>query len=240
MSRSAFPEGVDTFQELFDLPFNKVQDATRLTELKSKESLTNDEQNELARLSLELKEYLVTPETWNKFADALNAVEVFFNENVNEYIENKQKIWDAYIHNFQVKGVWKAGTKYGFQNMVTNEKGDLYICLQEHVASTANKPPVNGSNAVWQITSKKGDKGDPSLPLSYKGDWDATTAYVVGDSVTVGRVDDNTPLLYYALKDNTGKDPKTDAENWVLYTNLYVGAELPSGAGIGLHFIQLI
>ena len=89
MTRSVFPENVDTFNELFDLPFEKIADANRLTELKAKPTLTNDEQTEMLALTNSLKDYMITPETFNKFQDTLVAVETFFRDNVQGFIEDK-------------------------------------------------------------------------------------------------------------------------------------------------------
>lgn len=240
MSRSKFPEEVDVFPELFDLPFDKVVSATRLTALKSQESLNNDEQNELSRLSLELKDYLITPETWNLFCDALHAVELFFNQNVQGFLNDKQEIWDSYIKNFKYVGKWKAGTNYVFQNLVTGESGDLYICKTDNLASTANKPPLNNSNEVWQLISKKGDKGDIGLSLIYKGDWNATTEYKMGEAVCYGRVDSYPAVTYYALVDNVGKDPSQTPDTWRIWNPFYIGTNSPNGAGPGLHFIKVL
>ena len=60
-NRSKFPNGVDDFVELFDLPYDKMQMATRLTELKMKQSLDTDEQAEMSILTRNLENYIITP-----------------------------------------------------------------------------------------------------------------------------------------------------------------------------------
>ncbi len=45
MSRSTFPQKIDVFRELFDLPANQVANALELQRLKQKTTLTNDEPN---------------------------------------------------------------------------------------------------------------------------------------------------------------------------------------------------
>lgn len=238
MSRSVFPSGIDTFTELFDLPYNKVNEAKRLTELKMRLSLTNDEQNELISLSNGLEEYLITPETFNKFQDALTAVEEFFFQNVQGFLEEKQEIWDSYIRQFVFVGKWAASKEYKFQNLVSGANGDLYICRVDHRSTTANQPTV--SNATWQQLSSKGDKGDIGLNAILKGDWNTTTAYKLGDAVCFGRVGSLPGLTYIALRDNTAKSPDLNVADWMLYQQLYVGATMPAGAQPGLHFIKLI
>lgn len=237
MSRSVFPEGVDKFTELFDLPYEKVAAAERLTNLKLQGKLSNDEQNEIITLSAELKDYLITPETWNKFQDALQAVQQFFYENVQGWLEDKQKTWDSYIRNFKLIGSWKVGTSYKFQNMALGEDGNLYLSKLDHVASTTNKPVI-GSNATWQQISNKGDKGDVGLTGILKGDWDEKVSYKVGDAVSVGRELHFTPIVYIAKKDNVGKIPNENPNEWILYDKVYAGHSLPKGFGAGMHFIK--
>ena len=236
MSRSNFPEKVDEFRELFDLPYEKIRDANRLTELKGKVSLTNDEQIEVKNLVNNLKEYMITPETFNKFQDALQAVQQFFYDNVQGFIEERQLIWDSYIKDFKFVGKWKTGTTYKFQNMVTDSKGNLYICKETHVSNGANEPTL--SVAFWQQASSKGDKGDIGLNAIYKGDWKTTTAYAIGDAVCFGRVGHLAGLTYIALRANTGKSPDVSPDDWTLYQQLYVGTTRPTGAAQGLHFIK--
>lgn len=236
-SRSVFPEGVDVFTELYDLPFDKINQATRLTELKGKATLTNDEQNEILSLTNSLKEYMITPETFNKFQDALVAVQIFFNDNVQGYIENKQAIWDSYINDFKAVGAWKTGTAYRFQNMVTDAQGNLFICKKSHTASSTI---TTVNTTYWQQASARGEKGDTGLNALYKGAWSSATAYTIGDVVRYGRTTTSDGLDYIALQAGTNQNPSTESAYWGIYSKLFVGTERPNGAGEGLHFIKLV
>ena len=91
MSRSTFPQKIDVFRELFDLPANQVANALELQRLKQKTTLTNDEQNQISALSAQLQDYMITPETMNKLQDAIVEIETFFDGNVRKYILEKQK-----------------------------------------------------------------------------------------------------------------------------------------------------
>lgn len=239
MSRSKFPDGVDEFIELYDLSYDKMKSAQRLTVLKMQAKLTNDEQNELATLTAELEEYMITPETFNKFQDALVAVEQFFYSNVQGFIEDKQKIWDSYIKQFVFVGNWAVGKSYKFQNMVIGKNGDLYLCSKDHVSNAANEPSL--STTLWTKVSSKGDTGAIGLNAFYKGDWKVGTTYKQGDAVSHGREGWMKPLVYISKTDgNVGKEPETNGTDWMLYSELYVGKTLPKGAGAGLHFIKLL
>lgn len=236
MTRSVFPNGVDVFNELFDLPFEKVVDANRLTELKGKSVLTNDEQTEMLALTNSLKDYLITPETFNKFQDTLVAVEQFFYDNVQGFIEDKQVIWGTYINSFRYIGTWTSGVSYKFQNMVTDSLGNLYICKEDHIASV-----TPSSDAVkWQQASAKGAKGDTGLNALYKGEWVSTTAYAIGDVVRFGRTVSNDGVDYISIKAGTGQSPATATTYWAIYNKLFVGTERPTGVGEGLHFIKVV
>lgn len=106
MSRSTFPQKIDVFRELFDLPANQVANALELQRLKQKTTLTNDEQNQISALSAQLQDYMITPETMNKLQDAIVEIETFFDGNVRKYILEKQKEWDTYVNDFDYVGEW--------------------------------------------------------------------------------------------------------------------------------------
>lgn len=225
------------FEELFDLPYDKMIKAKRLNELKMKASLTNDEQNEIISLTSELRSFLITPESMNKFSDALTAVEQFFYANVQGFIENKQKIWDAYIKQFKYVGKWVSGKAYKFQNLVTDSNGDLQLCQKDHTSTSANDPLKN--QTLWSKASSKGDTGAIGLNAVYKGDWNNTANYVLGDAVSFGRVEANQPLVFICVKANVGKTPATNNDCWQLYSQLYVGTADHPGSSVGLHFIKV-
>lgn len=237
MSRSKFPNGVDQFEELFDLPYDKMMSAKRLTELKMKDVLSNDEQNEVMTLTSVLKSYLITPETMNKFSDALTAVEQFFYSNVQGFINNKQTVWDNYIKQFKYVGVWTAGKAYKFQNMVTDSNGNLHICSSDHTSTADNNPVRN--QTLWTKASSKGDKGDIGLNAFYKGDWNSSSSYALGDAVSLGRSGSNVPLVYISRTTNSNKNPATNPTDWLLYSQIYVGETEHPGASIGLHYIKV-
>lgn len=230
-SRSTFPEKVDTFNELFDLPFEQVQNARRLTELKGMAKLTSDEQNELLQLTTQLKDYIITPETFNKFQDALVSVETFFRDNVDGYIDQKQVEWATYVNSFKYIGVWKTGVDYKFQNMVTDENGDLYLCKKNNRSSSTTKVT---NTTYWQKASAKGEKGDMGINAILKGEWNNSTAYALGDAVR------HNDIYYVAVKANTGSTPSTSSTNWYLLDKQYVGTTRPESVGAGLHFIKVV
>ena len=95
--RSVFPESIDTLTEITDLPPSQKANALRFQELKLKSSLTAEEQIELNSLTTLLQNYLITPETFNKFADICIGLEVFFTSEVQNYVVTKQGEMQDYV-----------------------------------------------------------------------------------------------------------------------------------------------
>ena len=234
---SVFPNDLDSFNEVFDLSYSQTEKAKRLSELKLQETLNNEEQQEVARLTSELRDNMITPAHWNKFASALYAVQKFFKNNVQDFILNKQKVWDSYIKQFTHVGEWQEGFSYKFQNIVSSNQGDIYLCKKDHISTS----DIGLSNTeYWVKASFKGDKGDIGLNATYRGDWSAITSYNIGDAVCHVNTGINGGLIYIARTVNTGKNPSTNHNDWLLYSQVYVGVQEPLGAGKGLHFIEVI
>lgn len=225
VNRSTFPHEIDTFAELYDLPPSKVVGARRFQELKQKPSLTTLEQEELNALVVDLGNYIITPETWNKFADALVNVETFFTQEVMEFIEAKQVEWTTYVKNFKYVGIHNSSNSYKAHNQV-KFNGDLYLVVQDVPSGTAIS---NGK--YWTKTSSKGDKGDVGISVSYKGAYNAETTYTVGDAV------DFEGLIYYARVETTGVSP-SDRTTWILWDKIVVSHDEPQFPQRGMMWIK--
>lgn len=223
---SSFPQQIDTFTELYDLPPSKAVQARRLQELKKQPSLNATEQAELNGLVLELGNFMITPQTWNKFASALINVETFFTQEVMEFIEAKQVLWNTYVDNFKHVGVYDPSVQYKFQNTVTY-KGDLYLAKSD----TKNITPTN--DKVWTKISSKGDKGDVGLNVYFKGDYKNEETYIVGDAVTFNG------NMYYAKETTTGITPEDDTK-WFLSEKVVASVEPPANAQQGLLWIEIL
>ena len=236
MTRSIFPDGgVDTFPELYDLPLNMMASAKRLTALKMQERLSNDEQNELATLSAELVDFLITPELFNRFGDALTGTQQFFRDNVQGYLEGKQTLWLSYINQLKLTGAWTSGTNYKMHNFVYNSAGDLFISLRDHTANSTNGTT---NTTFWRRLSQKGDTGAIGLNAFYKGDWNSSTTYAIGDAVSYKRTGWEKPLVYIAKTAHSSKNPQNASDAWMLYSEVVHGTTRPIGAQSGLHFIK--
>lgn len=223
-NRSVFPSAIDTFQEMYDLPPSLVSKAKRMQELKMMPSLSSIEQEELVELVKELGQYMVTPENFNKFQDALTNIQSFILTELDGYIADKQSEWSSMITNFSFKGEYNHETQYYFQNMVTYN-GSLYICK----ADAKGKTPTN--TAYWEKISEKGEKGDIGLGSVYKGEFNAGTPYVIGDAV------DYNGSIYYCKKASIGNLP-TNTTYWYCFDKLHVGETQPATVQTGSVWIK--
>lgn len=243
MSRSTFPQKIDSFIELFDLPADKVEAAIELQKLKAKSILNNDEQNRISALTAQLQDYMITPETMNKLQDCIVEIETFFDGNVRQYILEKQKEWQQYVDDFTWVGNWDQKHKYHRQNILTYQ-GNLWLCIKDVVPTTT---PDKDKDHFRQV-AYKGDKGDIGLNAFFKGEWDGKTAYKMGDAVSVRLGDSWAPdeMIFIANKDNTGQQPSMDkpSEYWFPYRYLLIGKRdfEKDGTPIhpDIHYIQVV
>ena len=212
--RSTFPDKLDNILELFDLPPSQKPNLKRFQELKSKESLSPAEQQELNQLTIILQPYMPDVETWNLFGDILINMQKFFKEDVEPYIENKKLEFQAEVDKLTYRGEWQPNIWYYAKNIVTLG-GEGYISKTDNI----NQPPPNTTH--WGKIAQKGEKGDPSLNINFKGEYDPAMAYTLGDAVVFGG-------LWYYAKQNTKGNPPTNPDYWELHPNqVWVGDEEP-------------
>lgn len=204
--RSVFPEGgYDQILELFSLPASQRNNMKRYQELRLKDSLNTTEQNELNSLTITLQHYIISEERMNLFGDILISMQKFFKDGVEPYIENKKLEFQAEVDKLVVRGEWQPNTQYHKKNIVTSG-GVGFIAKLDSI----NQPPP--SSTYWSKIADKGEKGDPSLNISFKGAYDIAMSYVMGDAVTFGG-------LWYYAKQNTKGNPPTNAVYWEIQTN---------------------
>lgn len=227
-NRSTFPAQIDKFDTLYDLPPNLVTQAKRYQELKMKPMLNSTEQNELNGLTTQLSSFIITPETFNKFSDAVVNVETFFTQEVMGFIEAKQVQWDTYVKAFKYIGVYSTSNSYKYQNMVKDKSGDLYLALKDVPAGSQLT-----DNEFWEKISTKGDKGDIGLNAYYKGEYSATTAYEVGDAVSYKGF-----IYYCKVKTTAGIEP-TKGSNWFLWDRTIVSETAPATRQEGLVWVKI-
>lgn len=223
---SKFPSQIDEFPELYDLPPNLVASAKRYQELKIKPTLNATEQQELNNLTTQLGDYIITPQTWNKFASSLVNMQTFIKDEVDGYVQGKQSEWANYVKDFTFKGTYNSTTAYEFQNMV-KYNGDLYLCTKNAKGVT---PTDTG---YWQKISTKGDKGDVGLNTHLKGAYSDTLTYAIGDAVVFNG------NIFYCIKATTAGINPTNAGYWFLYDRTIASSTEPTFKQQGLMWIQV-
>jgi len=227
-NRSTFPTQIDSFVELYDLPPNLMVQAKQFQALKMKPTLTSIEQTELNNLTTQLSSFIITPETFNKFADAVVNVETFFAQEVTGYIEAKQALWATYVQAFKYIGVHSTTLAYKFQNTVKSSTGDLYLALKDVPIGRAITDVV-----YWQKISTKGDKGDIGLNAYYRGDYSGSITYALGDAVSYNG------FVYYCKLATTAGIAPTNATYWFLWDRNIVSATAPTIRQAGLTWVKL-
>lgn len=143
-SRSEFPDKIDKIKEKYDLPPRKLQLAKRFQELKSKQDRTSAENEELNNLTIELQDFIRTPEDLNKAFDMVIATQKHYRDNTvnhinklkqetNDYISEKKDEIQIFVHDKQVYIVNFVNGKVQLINNITaegintmNEKKDYF------------------------------------------------------------------------------------------------------------------
>ena len=90
---------------------------------------------------------------YNQMRDAILALERFYNNDIYNYIAEKQAAWTAEIDKFNFKGVYSPTTQYERNNMVnytTAEGTFLYLCIETPETGIS---PTN--TTYWRILTDR-------------------------------------------------------------------------------------
>lgn len=119
-NRSIFPEGgYDVFPEVYDLPNSMLSKAYEFKGLQNKTNKTPEEVERFNTLKVELQNYLITPELFNKFTDSVTGIQKFFVENTIGFIDDLKQEMTDYTNQKQIE---IDGTVASFNSHVANEK----------------------------------------------------------------------------------------------------------------------
>lgn len=202
---SNFPQEIDSFIRHQDISPSDVLNINRFKELKTKTSLTSEEQTELQNLINLLRDKIFLPEDFNKLQDAMWNIENFTKDTITNY--------------YQYKGNYDNAILYLTFNSVIYTDGNIYLALKDNQGII----PVDDGINWLQISQKgeKGDKGDPGIGLSFIGDYDNARAYNIDDAV---RYDNK---IYYCIKASIGNLP-TDTIYWTVFLDQLNNASMIS------------
>lgn len=155
---------------------------------------------------------IITAVDLNTLSQAMLAIERFYLNDIEPYIDDLHQSWLNTIQQFSYKGVWQNGTSYVTNNLVSYTTSGLnfvYIALSNVPIGIS---PTN--QTYWRLLTIQGQQGASGEGLSYRQEWNSSTQYATNDAVTY---DD---ALWMALQASQNRLPDTNPQYWQLVTNL--------------------
>lgn len=218
-SRSTFPTAIDQITEVYDLTPSLAVQAARWQVLKLKANKTSEEIDEFNNLTIQLENYILSAEKFNKAFDMVIATQTHYRDNVVGYVELKQLEMQAELDKFTYLGIYNNSTTYNKWNVVTYS-GETYLSL---VNTNLNHTP-NTSPAYWSKIAAQGEQGIPGIGLSFVGNYNSATTYNLQDAVNFNNA------IYYCIQSGTDKTPSSNPTYWQLFMespNISVGVVAP-------------
>lgn len=155
---------------------------------------------------------IITAVDLNTLSQAMLAIERFYLNDIEPYIDDLHQSWLNTIQQFSYKGVWQNGTSYVTNNLVSYTTSGLnfvYIAL-------SNVPvgifPTN--QTYWRLLTIQGQQGASGEGLSYRQEWNSSTQYATNDAVTYNGA------LWMALQASQNRLPDINPQYWQLVMNL--------------------
>ena len=104
-------------------------------------------------------------------------------------LEADQEKWELYYESETYIDDWSTGVRYYVNDLVTYN-GTLWVCVEGHTSGSDSD--INFDTRYWNI----------KLPgFQYNSEWDASTAYTIGDVVKYGG------YLFYSITNNYNRIP---------------------------------
>lgn len=156
---------------------------------------------------------------YNQMRDAILALERFYNNDIYNYIAEKQAAWTAEINKFNFKGVYSPTTQYERNNMVnytTAEGTFLYLCIETPETGIA---PTN--TTYWRILTLRGERGLSGDGLSFTWVWDSNMEYNLNDVTVYGN------KWWAATQVNRGQQPMNGSEYWTEILTALPAIQIP-------------
>ena len=194
LTETNFPDGLDTMTRVSDTSY-AYKDL--IAQYYAYKNAGNDAAAaQLLSDNTMLSEMIINAEKINKYQDIAIALERFFKNDVEGYLETRF----AYI------GDYATGTTYVKGNIV-DFGGEGFIC---RVDSSVDVSPVAHSTTTnWAIIAKQGIQGVSGTGLSPRGIWNNSTQYYANDCVGHNNV------LWQCITGNTNSEPTSSNGNWL-------------------------
>lgn len=155
---------------------------------------------------------IITAVDLNTLSQAMLAIERFYLNDIEPYIDDLHQSWLNTIQQFSYKGVWQSGTSYVTNNLVSYTTSGLnfvYIALSNVPIGIS---PTN--QTYWRLLTIQGQQGASGEGLSYRQEWNSSTQYATNDAVTYNGA------LWMALQASQNRLPDTNPQYWQLVMNL--------------------
>lgn len=154
---------------------------------------------------------IITAVDLNTLSQAMLAIERFYLNDIEPYIDDLHQSWLNTIQQFSYKGVWQNGTSYVTNNLVSYTTSGLnfvYIALSNVPIGIS---PTN--QTYWRLLTIQGQQGASGEGLSYRQEWNSSTQYATNDAVTYDGA------LWMALQASQNRLPDTNPQYWQLVMN---------------------
>ena len=155
---------------------------------------------------------IITAVDLNTLSQAMLAIERFYLNDIEPYIDDLHQSWLNTIQQFSYKGVWQNGTSYVTNNLVSYTTSGLnfvYIALSNVPIGIS---PTN--QTYWRLLTIQGQQGASGEGLSYRQEWNSSTQYATNDAVTYNGA------LWMALQASQNRLPDINPQYWQLVMNL--------------------
>ena len=155
---------------------------------------------------------IITATDLNKLTQAIQAVERFYKTDIEPYIQTQQQSWLTVINRFSYQGVWKSGTSYVVNNLVSYTVSGLNLVYIATSAPPVGTPPTN--TQYWRVLTIQGQPGTSGTGLSYRQEWNNSITYSQNDAVTYDGA------IWMALQASQNRIPDSNPQYWQLVMNL--------------------
>jgi hypothetical protein len=91
-------------------------------------------------------------------------------------LENDQAKWDLYAEGFDYQADWQANYRYKVNDIV-KYNSTIYLCTEGHTSAADSLTGLEADQDKWDVFSQG---------VSWQGDWQVNTRYVVNDIIRYG------------------------------------------------------
>lgn len=145
-------------------------------------------------------------EVLNYVGTALQTIQNYYYENVEDYLLDLNNNFNVLINNFIKKDNYKDNIVYSKNNFVLYN-GEVYLYIND--ASTSGNKPTDTN--YWVYIGLRGDKGNYGIGVTMKYTWSEQITYNPLDVVYYKGI------YYVAKKQNTDIIPTDDKVNWEIF-----------------------